>query len=293
MSEHCELCMGPLGSDVVVCRECGALYHKSCALRIGSCRKCGKAFESVTEDREENIIARVAKEEGVDAAYIYCMQNYGELERARAIHDACNALMAEKNYDLALDMINMGILQNEHWLLWYDKGKIFENSGKRLLALRCYERCLALLPEHEQALWRAARLSMRLGIANRAVEYYRTLMELRSRDTKVMAEMGEAYMMLGNYQEALAIFMEIVRKKPNHSVAWTNIGACHYMMGEYQDAIKALSEALRINPKNVRALVRMGFVYRKLGMEKDAEQFFNKAMGISPKVAREEIEKTS
>ncbi len=45
-SERCVLCRGKIfkGTEMVICSECGATYHRTCAERLSKCKICGNVF---------------------------------------------------------------------------------------------------------------------------------------------------------------------------------------------------------------------------------------------------------
>lgn len=214
---------------------------------------------------------------------------------------------------------------------WYrvHLGNEFFSSGKLKEADREFEIALQVFPDYYEALAAKARLSIRRGDFDQAIEYYRraqeqvplpdtvsTLGDLYARqgrndEAKKQYELFDAVERSGGgtYSRQMALFLadhdmrlnealEIAQRERQSrediftcdALAW-----CLFKNNKLAEAKNAITEALRLGTQNARIYYHAGRIYEALGERGQAKKYLDLALTTDPifDVLQAEIAKTA
>ena len=134
----------------------------------------------------------------------------------------------------------------------------------------------------------AARLNLgvmheNLGRTDRALQWYRSAVELDPQFIPARNNLALLFHAQGNSQAAEGHFRKLVQLQPEFSQA-------HYSLGlllaeepnRMEEAVKSLAEAARLEPENARMHYNLGLAYQHLGRRGQAEEALLTARQLAP-----------
>lgn len=128
----------------------------------------------------------------------------------------------------------------------------YANKGDYRNELQTLAKAMELAPEDNTVLLRLGRAYWRLGLSEKALEYYRIAEDLYPGDPIVYANIGSAYIKLGHYAEAKVQYekgIAIIESDPmsacadDIAVTYGNYALCLGKLGDRKSAKKYLSIA--------------------------------------------------
>ena len=208
------------------------------------------------------------------------------LDQGKRHHQAGQLAEAERNYQLALNMVPghpealhlLGLLayrvgSYDHAielitqaidgtpsspLYWFNLGVVTQRAGKADEAIRAYERAIELNPKYVDALVNLGNVLKDLHRLADAIETYRKALTLNPAHADTHNNLGVALKEQNAHREAIAAYREAIRLKPAHFEAWNNLGLALMETGAIDDAIASFQQALTIVPNSSKALYNLG-----------------------------------
>ncbi|NHJ32927.1 MAG: hypothetical protein FK732_08695 [Asgard group archaeon] len=116
------------------------------------------------------------------------------------------------------------------------------------------------------------------GNTERRNMFIKKALKIKSNNSRVWREYGEAEFHLGNIRQSLQHFQEAVNLDGNDYVSYEGIGLCYYYLDEPIKAISPLKKALSIMSKNHIVMNHLAFILSELGELKEGKEFINKAL---------------
>eukprot|EP01083_Nonionella_stella_P024289 67128_1 len=104
------------------------------------------------------------------------------------------------------------------------------------------------------------------GDLAKAVEYYKTAVQIKPLSPQVWFRLGALSMRLLDWGTALQAFTEVVQQEPEEGDAWGNVAAIHMHNKNPAEAYPALNESLKLNRQNWRVWVSK--LYTCMDLEK-------------------------
>jgi tetratricopeptide (TPR) repeat protein len=133
--------------------------------------------------------------------------------------------------------------------LWNRRGTNLLRAGEYSLAYKCFERTLAINPNHQGA-W--------LGIGT------------------ILLKLGK------KEREAFACFEKVIELDSNNAEAWYLMGVSLARLDQMQDALISYEHATELDAGHARAWYGMGLAARYLGYKKRAEECIKKSKKLQP-----------
>jgi tetratricopeptide (TPR) repeat protein len=166
---------------------------------------------------------------------------------------------------LILVLSLMTFMRNLHWkdefTLWAD---VLENSP------------LKWRPHLKVGL-----VFFREGRLPKAVEKFKTALELNPEAYDLHNNIGLSYQRMGLLDEAEKEFM-LVMEKGKRSLAYLNLGALYLEREDPEMALEWFLRTIDTNPNDISARVNAGFTYGDLGQYRKAVEMHTKALSINP-----------
>lgn len=111
-------------------------------------------------------------------------------------------------------------------------------------------------------------------------------------NTKILSEVGAAYIELGAYDEAVRVLQDVLRNYPNLVNAQLNLAVAYTRKKEYDRAEQLYLRSLAILPERIDTYLRLGNLALLQQAPHKAIQYYQKALAFSPdKNLRSKIEK--
>jgi len=120
------------------------------------------------------------------------------------------------------------------------------------------------------------------GQVERAMQYYRSSLQIDPNYEDAHHNLGHALAELGHYQEAIKEFRIALKIKPNLVEAHNNLGNALSNLGQIDEAIAEYKITLGLNPKHADAHNNFGIALAMRGKLDEAIEHFHKAIQYKP-----------
>lgn len=172
------------------------------------------------------------------------------IESSEKLNNQAIELAAKGEYKEAIACFIRALsLENENYLLWYNLGLTYRDSGDLDAAKAAMEKALDICPEDEETIEAASTLSFTLG----------------------------------NLQEAMKFALWGLDVNPFNSHFWNMVGVVYFNQDDYGSASEAFEQALTINPYYYDAIFNLRDTYRELGNLLGAQECEMKLKKLSGK----------
>ena len=118
------------------------------------------------------------------------------------------------------------------------------------------------------------------GQNEKALEDFRTALELSPGNDAAYRGLARAYEVGGNLTEAEATYKRAIQLKPSYWAGYNELGVFYFRKGRYKEAAEQFLEVTRLTPDNVRAYSNAGGMYYMLRRWGEAQQMFERAIAI-------------
>jgi len=126
----------------------------------------------------------------------------------------------------------------------------------------------------------------RHGDYQKAIEEFKTAIELMPNYGDAYHNLANAYREIGNNEEAIASYQKALSFNPNLWQSHQNLAARYFEQGEFELTLQELEKAIKINPQNPALYTNLGIVYLQLNEKEKAKEAFQQALLIDPQNQR-------
>lgn len=126
----------------------------------------------------------------------------------------------------------------------------------------------------------------RHGDYQKAIEEFKTAIELMSNYGDAYHNLANIYRQIGNNEEAIANYQKALSFNPNLWQSHQNLAARYFEGGKLDLALQELEEAVKINPQNPALYINLGIVYLQLEEKEKAKEEFQRALQLDPQNQR-------
>lgn len=170
-------------------------------------------------------------------------------ENPDALNTQAIELATSGSYPEAVACLKRALaLDRENYLLWYNLGVIYRNSGE----LECAK----------QSLKKAASIN--------------------GEDADIFETLGLICYSLQEYDDAYGYYMAALELCDDDAHLWNNLGVLLFARGEYNNACEAFEEAVTIFPHYYDALYNLRDIYAELGNTTGASICNEKLKTLTP-----------
>ena len=194
--------------------------------------------------------------------------------------------------------INRNIIWKENVLLWNDaaktasekfrvyvnRGAAYSNLNKRELALKDFNRAVALNKDHPYPFLNRGILYLNQGDFEKAVSDFNRALQLRPYMAKGYMNRGFAYMLWGKPEKAYNDFRAAARYEPDNPFYLNALGVVCNELGRYDLAMVAFTRAIALNDQNYASFLNRGKTNRSVGRFEAAIKDFNRAADLAPRI---------
>jgi tetratricopeptide (TPR) repeat protein len=166
------------------------------------------------------------------------------------------------------------------------------NLGAALMAQggaeagECFNRAIALNPNHVGALHNLGALHDKLGLLKEAAEFYWRAVAIGEPSTDLLNNLGSVLARQGD-PAGIALMREIIRREPLSAEAYFNLGAALLEQGLEEerwdglDLMDIFRKVIALNPKHSRACHNLGALNERQGRLKEASDWYHRAAEIT------------
>jgi tetratricopeptide (TPR) repeat protein len=162
-------------------------------------------------------------------------------------------------------------------------GYFYQSHGRVGEAMREYERCLRIEPNHFDACINFGSLLLKDRDAESAAECFRRAIEARPDNAGAHLNLGLALVALERQGEAIEQFTEAVSLNPRYAEAHASLGQALAETGQMPGAIKAFRTALGLKPDLTDVHESLAFAYLAVGRKEDARTEFKRTIALRPR----------
>ena len=136
-----------------------------------------------------------------------------------------------------------------------------------------------------------ARTSFRVGEYEKAIDYYRRLIDADPRRVQPLYQIGLASLRLGNVDDAREAFEQVVARSPTHVLAQFNLGMARFRSGDVGAALRNFQAASGLAGSDPVVLRQLGNAAVEAGQFWLASDVLDRAVAASPTLASAWIDK--
>jgi len=154
--------------------------------------------------------------------------------------------------------------------------------GDSAEAIKCWEQCLELNPGYVHAYFGMGIVAEGKGDYEKAVELFRSAVELAPDSPEPQRQLASALINLGEIDEAISVLEKHVNSTPDPTAGLVMLGMAYRHRKEYERAKESYEAALRAYPANPNAYYGLAIACTRLGETEQAEQHmarFKELMG--------------
>ena len=170
-------------------------------------------------------------------------------------------------------------------IFYYNRGIVYDNQGRKDLALVDYNRAIYLNPNDAQAHNNRGLLNFNQGKSELALNDYNLAILLNPRDPDAYYNRGNLYKDLEETDLALNDYNSVILLDPKYAKAYNNRGNLYKDLEETDLALADFNQAIDLNPEFTEPYNNRGVLYAKLGKTELALADFNQAILMAPKDA--------
>lgn len=167
-------------------------------------------------------------------------------------------------------------------LRWVNAGAGLDALGRHQQALVCYDRAMALEPDHELAWVHRGVALEALGRGDDALACCDHVIQRNSRSEQALLTKAMMLGGMGQMEESRAYCDRALKVNPRNEQAWVNIGAALDALGKQREALGCYNNALSLNPRNVEAWFNAGVVLGDMGRHEEALGCCDRALSLKP-----------
>lgn len=152
-------------------------------------------------------------------------------------------------------------------------------------AIEEYRTAIELDPNYEKAYNNLGVALTSKGLYKEATEHLQIAIDINPNFAAAYNNLGVAYRSRGLFEESIEHFKTALRLKPAYPEVLTNLAVSYIKQSRMQEALHSLEEAIRLDAKQADAYSNLSTVYRKLGRYDEAIEVAEEALRIRPDFA--------
>tara|TARA_B100000902_G_C27231223_1_gene874929 strand:+ start:8 stop:1318 length:1311 start_codon:yes stop_codon:yes gene_type:complete len=99
-----------------------------------------------------------------------------------------------------------------------------------------------------------ASIYFNLGEWEKALKYYKNVLNFENEKFKIYCNIGVSYFKLGKINKSIIAFKEAINDNPKFDIAYDNLGISYLELGKHEDAIQNFIISLNLNGKNYSSI---------------------------------------
>jgi len=186
----------------------------------------------------------------------------------------------------ALETVQTLISQYPNESLLYNiNGVCFQATGQLEMAVKCFEKAVAIKPDFADAHFNLGLMLQELNKLKAAVKSYKVTLALQNNYVKAHNNLGIIYKELGQMRDAVKSYEQAIDLQPDYAEAYNNLGITLQELGQLDEAVNCYKKALGIQPDYIEVHNNLGNTLNLLGQNYEALNSYNQALSINPNYA--------
>jgi protein O-GlcNAc transferase len=170
-------------------------------------------------------------------------------------------------------------------LLYNISGACYADLGQLDVAVKHYEKALAIKPDYAEAHNNLGNAFKELGQLDTAVKSYEKALTIKPDLADTHYNLGVTLQGLGQLNAAVKNYQLALAVKPDYTEAFNNLCSTLKELGQLDIAVKSYEQILAINPDLVEAHNNLGIALKELDQLDAAIKSYEKALSINPEYA--------
>jgi len=166
-------------------------------------------------------------------------------------------------------------------LLFNLSGACYKAIGQLDVAVKSFEKALALKPDYTEVNYNLGVTLKELGQLDAAVKCYERAISIKPDYADAHYNLGNALKELGQLDEAVKCYEKAIAIQPDYAKAHNNLGNALHL----DAAVKCYERAIALKPDYADAHNNLGIALKELGQLDAAIQCYEKALAIKPDFA--------
>jgi len=197
-----------------------------------------------------------------------------------AVHASAGDLTAAAAcYDKAL------ALAPDHPGIHYGYAMLLQSLGRNAEAIKHVRRAVSGKPDHLDALFLLGNLLYAGGQDAEAIECYLKILKRSPRHADTHNNLANVYQRLGETERAIVHYKTAIEINPTYADAYGNLGNAYLVLDRLEESIEQNRRALELKPSRFGSYNNQGVAFQALGRFEEAERAFLRALELVPKEA--------
>ncbi|MGA2125668.1 MAG: tetratricopeptide repeat protein [Xanthobacteraceae bacterium] len=208
-------------------------------------------------------------------------------EHAAAAHGSLGAVYTSAGdlaaaaacYDRAL------ALAPDHPGIRYGYAMLLQSMGRKAEAIEHLKLAVSAKPEHLDGRFALGNLLYAEGKDAEAIECYLKILQLSPRHAETHNNLANVYQRLGQMERAVAHYQAAIEINPSYGDAHGNLGNAYLVLDRLEESIEQNRRALELKPSRFGSYNNQGVAFQALGRFDEAERAFLRALELVPREA--------
>ncbi len=197
-----------------------------------------------------------------------------------AVHTSAGDLNAAAGcYDKAL------ALAPDHPGIHYAYATLLQSLGRNAEAIEHLRRAVSGRPDHLDAHFALGNLLYAGGQDAEAIECYLKVLKLNPRHSETHNNLANVYQRQGQMELAITHYKTAIEINPSYADAYGNLGNAYLVLDRLEESIEQNRRALELKPSRFGSYNNRGVAFQALGRFEEAERAFERALELAPKEA--------
>ena len=223
----------------------------------------------------------------LDDARRYFTQAIAVNENAAEAHGSLGAVCASAGdfiaatacYDKAL------ALAPEHPGIRYAHAMHLRALGRKAEAIEQLRRAVSGWPNHLDGHFALGNLLYAEGQDSEAIECFVRVLQINSRHPEAHNNLANAFQRQGRMERAITHYLAAIEINPTYPDAYGNLGNVYLVLDRLEESIEKNQRALALNPSRFGSHNNQGVAFQALGQFEEAELAFERAVALAPREA--------
>lgn len=158
----------------------------------------------------------------------------------------------------------------------FQLGNVYRNQGNSTMAVKCWERCLKLNPDHTEAYDGMGRIAFQKAEYQKAVELWQRVLDINPKLPGIYNSLACALMCLGKAEEAVTTFQKDIEISELSVHSHFMLGEQYLLLKEYEKAKKSYEMVIKLQPDYTYAYYGLATACERLGQKGKFKDYIEK-----------------